>query len=172
MKISWEWVHTKENFTYLMMEWANTQLKNRLIPAWNSIMFLRSGFWHILFNYKTHIFIFLQAQVGSNMKGVDEGFISKRSRRSFFQPQEGIMKIYWLHVIQFKMNLSRLEVFHTNIIVIMFFMRELLVPYARLHIIREQALCFHPFPSLSSLFFHALPKQRACSQARLHTAKG
>ena len=70
------------------------------------------------------------------MNGVDEGFISKRKRRSF-QPQEGIMKIYFLRVIQFKMNLSRLEVFHTNIIVIMFFMCELLVPYARLHIICE-----------------------------------
>ena len=88
------------------------------------------------------------------MKGVDEGFISKRNRRSPFQPEEGIMKIYLLGVIQFKMNLSRLEVFPTNIIVIMFFMRELLVPYARLHIISEQALCFHPFPSLSLRFLH------------------
>ena len=74
-------------------------------------------------------FHFLQAQVGSNMKGVDERFISKRNRRSSFQSQEGIMKICLLRVIQFKMNLSRLEVFHTNIIVIMFFMRELLVPF-------------------------------------------
>lgn len=74
-------------------------------------------------------FHFLQAQVGSNMKGIDEGFISKRNRRSPFQPQEGIMKIYLLRVIQFKMNLSRLEVFHSNVIVIMFFMRELLVPF-------------------------------------------
>ena len=104
------------------------------------------------------------------MKGVDERFISKRNRRSSFQSQEGIMKICLLRVIQFKMNLSRLEVFHTNIIVIIFFMRELLVPYAPLHIACEQALCFHPCPS--SRFFHALPKQRACSQARLHTAKG
>ena len=63
------------------------------------------------------------------MKGVDEGFISKRNRRSSFQSQEGIMKIYLLRVIQFKMNLSRLEVFHTNIIVITFFMREFLVPF-------------------------------------------
>ena len=63
------------------------------------------------------------------MKGIDEGFISKRNRRSPFQPQEGIMKIYLLRVIQFKMNLSRLEVFHSNVIVIMFFMRELLVPF-------------------------------------------
>ena len=77
------------------------------------------------------------------MKDVDEGFISKRNRRSSFQSQEGIMKIYLLRVIQSKMNLSRLEVFHTNIIVIMFFMRELLVPYAPLHIACEQALCFH-----------------------------
>ena len=82
------------------------------------------------------------------MKGMDEGFISKRNRRSSFQPQEGIMKIYLLRVIQFKMNLSRLEVFHTNIIVIMFVMRELLVPYARLHVACEKAICFHPFPSL------------------------
>ena len=86
------------------------------------------------------------------MKGVDEGFISKRNRRSPFQPQEGIMKIYLLRVIQFKMNLSRLEVFHTNIIVIMFFMRELLVPYTPLHIACEQALCFNPCPSLLPIF--------------------
>ena len=86
------------------------------------------------------------------MKGVDERFISKRNRRSSFQSQEGIMKICLLRVIQFKMNLSRLEVFHTNIIVIMFFMRELLVPYAPLHIACEQALCFHLCPSLLAIF--------------------
>ena len=86
------------------------------------------------------------------MKGVDEGFISKRNRRSSFQAQEGIMKICLLRVIQFKMNLSRLEVFHTNIIVIIFFMRELLVPYAPLHIACEQALRFHLSPSLLAIF--------------------
>ena len=86
------------------------------------------------------------------MKGVDEGFISKRNRRSSFQSQEGIMKICLLRVIQFKMNLSRLEVFHTNIIVIIFFMRELLVPYAPLQIACEQALRFHLSPSLLAIF--------------------
>ena len=98
-------------------------------------------------------FHFLQAQVGSNMKGVDERFISKRNRRSSFQSQEGIMKIYLLRVIQFKMNLSRLEVFHTNIIVIMFFMRELLVPFMPRYIWPVNRLFVFTFsPSLLAIF--------------------
>ena len=87
------------------------------------------------------------------MKGVDERFISKRNRRSSFQSQEGIMKICLLRVIQFKMNLSCLEVFHTNIIVIMFFMRELLVPFMPRYIWPVNRLFVFTFsPSLLAIF--------------------
>lgn len=59
----------------------------------------------------------MQAQVLSNMKSVDEDFISKRIRRSLSQPQEGKYEFQssLLRVIQYKMKLSSLEVYHTNI---------------------------------------------------------
>ena len=61
----------------------------------------------------------MQAQVLSNMKVVDEDFISKRVRRSLSQSQEGKYEfqstVYLLRVIQYKMKLSSLEVYHTNI---------------------------------------------------------
>ena len=34
---------------------------------------------------------------------------------------------------------------------------------------RERVRASHPFPSLSSRFFHTFPKQRACSQASVLT---
>ena len=58
------------------------------------------------------------------------------------------MKICLLRVIQFKMNLSRLEVFHTNIIVIMFFLRELLVPFMPVN----RPFVFTFSPSLLAIF--------------------
>ena len=84
------------------------------------------------------------------------------------------MKVYLLRVIQFKINLSCLEVFHTNIIVIMFFLRVSFWSPMPGYIWPVNWLFVSPFPfpllAIFSRFPHA--KQRACSQDRLHTAKG
>lgn len=83
------------------------------------------------------------------MKGEDEGFVSKRIRRSLSQPQEGGYESIFVvcDSIQDESFVSR-SISHQYNCHHVFFTRELLVPYARSH-------AGYPFLSLSSRFFHA-----------------